>query len=47
MREGGLDATGVSARYLCLSASVKEVLPVGATASVAAAPDEKSLLSLL
>ncbi|AFL54110.1 uroporphyrinogen-III synthase [Sinorhizobium fredii] len=47
LRESGLDCADVSARYLCLSASVKEVLPAGVAADVAAAPDEKSLLSLL
>ena len=47
MRDSGLDAASLSRRYLCLSAAVKEALPAGAAADVAAAPDEESLLKLL
>ncbi len=47
MHESGLVCADVSARYLCLSAAVKEVLPAGVAAHVAAAPDEESLLNLL
>jgi len=45
--ESGLDCAGFSARYLCLSASVQDVLPTSAAADVAAAPDEDRLLGLL
>lgn len=45
--EGGLDAAAFSARYLCLSAAVRDVLPDGVIADVAAAPDEEHLLELL
>lgn len=47
LEESGLDAADFSARYLCLSAAVKDALPGDADAEVAATPDEASLLALL
>lgn len=47
LAEGRLEAADFSARYLCLSAAVREALPDGAVADVAAAPDEEHLLELL
>lgn len=47
LKESGLDVTAFSARYLCMSAAVKEALPADAVAKIAAEPDEKALLKLL
>lgn len=47
LAEAGLKGAAFSARYLCLSAAVRDALPDGAIADVAAAPDEENLLELL
>lgn len=47
LEESALGAADFSARYLCLSATVKDALPDGANAEVAKAPEEASLFSLL
>ncbi|WEX77229.1 uroporphyrinogen-III synthase [Sinorhizobium numidicum] len=47
LQESSIDPVAFSARYLCLSASVKEVLPGGVAAKIAATPNEESLFDLL
>ncbi|HEV7323024.1 MAG TPA: uroporphyrinogen-III synthase [Ensifer sp.] len=43
----GVSAPAFASRYLCLSATIAEALPVGAVSQIAARPDEESLFRLL
>lgn len=47
LHESGLAVPTFAARYLCLSATVKDALPSDAKADVATTPDEKSLFELI
>lgn len=47
LKESGLNVSAFSARYLCMSAAVKEALPADAIVQIAAEPNEKALLKLL